>query len=143
MTDYPARVQFEATVGVAQFMGQPNVVPGSERTQPELAPTDYTINYPAGMFTLLTAQPPEVTHISVLFMHTNAPPPPPQLPDWGGDDANMMDFAAMRQYVQQSRAFLTGTPTLADVVTQVRRNTRVILALLRDRMPTGGGLPLP
>lgn len=54
-----------------------------------------------------------------------------------GTDAEAMDPAAARLVVQSHRAFLANaTPTNAEVVQQVRRLTRVQLALLRR--VTGG-----
>lgn len=64
---------------------------------------------------------------------------PPALVDYGADDGNVVDIEQLRNYVQASRAFLAnGTPSNADVVAQVKRNTRAILAIIRLVSPHNG-----
>lgn len=52
--------------------------------------------------------------------------------DYGADAGNVVDLEQVRSFVQASRTFLgNATPTNAQVLAQVQRNTRALLALVR------------
>lgn len=71
---------------------------------------------------------------AVLAAHVADDESPPTF----GADAEPLDVVAARQVVANHRAFLANaTPTNAEVVQQVRRLTRVQLAMLRRQL--GGG----
>lgn len=69
---------------------------------------------------------------AVIAAHTNPPPPDTTPPDYGADAADLSDYTALRQWVTLSRGYVAnGSPTAADTIAQVKRNTRAILAILR------------
>lgn len=127
-----ATAQFEATlVGTPLNLAQANVVQGSVQADGLTAGTDFSVNHAAGTVTILRALI-DRTHVLFRFQHNNAPVAFPTPPAYGADADDINDMTKVQAYATTAKTFLAnGSPTQAETLAQVRRNTRAILSFAR------------